>query len=94
MKRARRLKSARATSCVDGKDVTIIASGIMVAEALKAAQLLKNDRISARVVDMFTWKPIDTRARRKMRQRDESHRHGGKPQYFRRPRLGCLRSCR
>lgn len=43
----------------EGRDVTIIASGIMVHEALKAAQLLKNDRISARVVDMFTWKPID-----------------------------------
>jgi transketolase len=44
----------------DGKDVTIIASGIMVAEALKAAQMLMDERISARVVDMFTWKPIDT----------------------------------
>jgi len=44
----------------EGKDVTIIASGILVAEALKAAEVLKNDRISARVVDMFTWKPIDT----------------------------------
>lgn len=45
---------------LDGKDVTIIASGIMVAEALIAAAKLKNERISARVVDMFTWKPIDT----------------------------------
>jgi transketolase len=44
----------------DGKDVTIIASGIMVAEALKAAEHLKNEKILARVVDMFTWKPIDT----------------------------------
>lgn len=44
----------------DGKDVTIIASGIMVAEALKAAEFLKLEGISARVVDMFTWKPIDT----------------------------------
>lgn len=45
---------------MDGKDVTIIASGIMVAEAMKAAQALQEERISARVVDMFTWKPIDT----------------------------------
>ncbi len=45
----------------DGKDVTIIASGIMVAEALKAADRLKKEyRILARVVDMFTIKPIDT----------------------------------
>jgi len=44
---------------VDGRDVTIIASGIMVAEALKAAEMLKAEKISARVVDMFTIKPID-----------------------------------
>ena len=43
----------------DGSDVTIIASGIMVAEALRAQRLLAEDGISARVVDMFTWKPID-----------------------------------
>jgi transketolase len=44
----------------NGTDVTIIASGIMVAEALKAASALESDGVSARVVDMFTWKPIDT----------------------------------
>ncbi|HGE72183.1 TPA: transketolase family protein [Candidatus Poribacteria bacterium] len=43
----------------EGEDVTIIASGIMVAEALKAADLLEKGGISARVVDMFTIKPID-----------------------------------
>lgn len=42
-----------------GSDVTIMASGIMVAEALLAAELLAKDGVSARVVDMFTWKPID-----------------------------------
>lgn len=44
----------------NGTDVTVIASGIMVAEALKAAEMLAADGVSARVVDMFTWKPIDT----------------------------------
>lgn len=44
---------------VDGTDATIIASGIMVDEALKAQEALKGDGISARVVDIFTWKPID-----------------------------------
>ena len=44
----------------DGKDVTIIASGIMVSEALKAADQLAKEGVCARVVDMFTWKPIDT----------------------------------
>ena len=43
----------------DGDDVTIIASGIMVAEALKAQAVLKAEGVGARVVDMFTWKPID-----------------------------------
>ena len=43
----------------NGGDVTIIASGIMVAEALKAADMLAELGVSARVVDMFTWKPID-----------------------------------
>ena len=42
-----------------GKDVTIIASGIMVSEALKAAAMLRTNGVSSRVVDMFTWKPID-----------------------------------
>lgn len=43
----------------NGTDVTIIASGIMVAEALKAAGMLEAEGVSARVVDMFTWKPVD-----------------------------------
>ena len=44
---------------LDGEDVTIIASGIMVAEALEAAKALSIENIHARVVDMFTWKPVD-----------------------------------
>ncbi len=43
----------------EGSDVTLIANGIIVAEALAAADLLAADGISARVVDMFTFKPID-----------------------------------
>lgn len=43
----------------DGTDVTIIASGIEVRAALTAAELLEAKGISARVVDMFTWKPLD-----------------------------------
>lgn len=43
----------------DGRDVSIIASGIMVAEALKAAGILQEKGISARVVNVFTLKPID-----------------------------------
>lgn len=43
----------------DGRDVTIIACGLMVQESLKAAELLKAEGISARVIDMHTIKPID-----------------------------------
>ena len=45
----------------DGSDVTIIASGILVGEALKAQMILKTEGVSVRVVDMFTWKPIDAK---------------------------------
>ena len=43
----------------DGNDVTIIASGIEVDEALKAEEALEKDGIHARVIDMHTWKPLD-----------------------------------
>ncbi len=43
----------------EGKDVTIIACGLMVQEALKAEKLLKEEGISACVIDMHTIKPID-----------------------------------
>ena len=44
----------------DGQDVTLIANGMMVQKALEAAQILKNDGIFARVIDMHTIKPLDT----------------------------------
>ncbi len=43
----------------DGKDVAIIANGLMVAEALKAAEQLSAQGIEARVVNMCTIKPLD-----------------------------------
>ena len=43
----------------DGKDLTIIASGIMVARAIEAADTLKEEGINATVLDVHTWKPID-----------------------------------
>ena len=43
-------------------DATIIATGICVGEALKAADILQQKGISARVLNMFTIKPIDTEA--------------------------------
>lgn len=43
----------------EGTDVTIIATGLMVNEALMAAEKLSDEGISARVVNMATIKPID-----------------------------------
>lgn len=43
----------------EGIDVTIIACGIMVAQALDAAELLADEGISATVINMSTIKPID-----------------------------------
>ena len=43
----------------DGKDVTIVATGIMVDMAMKAAETLEAEGISARVVNIHTIKPID-----------------------------------
>lgn len=46
----------------DGNDVTIIACGVMVAEALSAAAKLASENIQARVINMHTIKPIDQEA--------------------------------
>ena len=43
----------------NGKDVTIIATGMMVQMAMKAAEDLAAENISARVIDMHTIKPLD-----------------------------------
>jgi transketolase len=43
----------------EGHDLTIIACGIMVAEAIEAAKELLKTGISARVIDLHTIKPID-----------------------------------
>lgn len=42
-----------------GSDVSIIACGVMVGEAVKAAEELEKKGVSARVVDMFCLKPLD-----------------------------------
>ena len=44
---------------VEGTDVTLVATGLLVGSALEAAELLKNDGISARVINIPTIKPID-----------------------------------
>ena len=43
----------------DGKDITLIANGIMVIEALKTSEKLEKEGNSVAVIDMFTLNPID-----------------------------------
>jgi len=45
-----------------GSDVTIVCSGICVADSLFAADMLAASGISASVVNVFTWKPLDEQA--------------------------------
>lgn len=43
----------------DGKDVTIISTGLPVSESLEAAEMLEKDGISVRVINIHTIKPLD-----------------------------------
>lgn len=54
-----RFELGKGVTMRDGGDVSIIANGIMVPVALKAADLLNAEGISARVIDMHTIKPLD-----------------------------------
>lgn len=49
----------KGVNLAEGKDVTIIATGIMVEAALKAKELLKDEGINAGVINIHTLKPID-----------------------------------
>ncbi len=49
----------KANVLLDGNDATVIACGVMVSEALSAADNLKDEGISLKVVNMHTIKPID-----------------------------------
>jgi transketolase len=49
----------KAIELVEGTDVTLIATGLLVAEAIRAADILEAEGISARVIDFHTIKPLD-----------------------------------
>ncbi|MDZ4383637.1 MAG: transketolase C-terminal domain-containing protein, partial [Thermodesulfovibrionia bacterium] len=49
----------RANVMREGRDITVIACGLMVYEALQAAEILKKENIETRVINMHTIKPID-----------------------------------
>ncbi|KAA0003111.1 MAG: transketolase family protein [Thermoplasmata archaeon] len=63
--RHRKFRIGKAYVLRKGSDVTIIATGTMTAEALKAYDLLKKNGIEARIIHMPTIKPIDKNAVRK-----------------------------
>jgi transketolase len=46
----------------DGQDLTIIAHGLLVAEALRAQEALDTEGVSVRVIDMYSIKPLDREA--------------------------------
>lgn len=60
-----RFEIGKAIEVLEGTDVTIIANGLMVAEAIRAAEMLDAEGISARVLDLHTVKPLDREAIRK-----------------------------
>lgn len=43
----------------EGKDVTVVATGLMVAEAIEAGKLLEEKGIDARIINIHTIKPLD-----------------------------------
>lgn len=57
-----RFEIGKAETVTEGSDVAIIATGIMVYEAMKAAETLKKEGIGARVINMATIKPLDEEA--------------------------------
>ncbi len=60
-----RFEIGKAIEVLEGRDVTIIANGLMVAEAIRAAETLDAEGISARVLDLHTVKPLDREAIRR-----------------------------
>ena len=51
-----------AVELVEGSDVTLMATGLLVAESIRAAEMLEAEGISARVLDLHTIKPLDREA--------------------------------
>ena len=54
------LRIGKGSLIKEGEDVCIISCGVMVIEALNAAEILAAEGISASVVDMHTLKPLDS----------------------------------
>jgi transketolase len=57
-----RFEIGTAIRLLDGSDVTLIATGLMVAESIRAAAVLEQEGVRARVIDMHTIRPLDRAA--------------------------------
>jgi transketolase len=53
------IEIGKGQTLIEGNDITLIATGHMVWEAMEASKILKNEGISARVINIHTIKPID-----------------------------------
>ncbi len=51
--------AGKAIELIEGSDVTIIATGLLVAEAIRAQETMESEGIAARVIDIHTIKPLD-----------------------------------
>jgi transketolase len=49
----------KAIELTEGSDVAILATGLMVAEAIRAQEALESEGVAARVIDIHTIKPLD-----------------------------------
>jgi transketolase len=52
-------KIGGSNTLLEGKDVAILANGLLVGEAIKAAEALDAEGVSARVIDLYSIKPLD-----------------------------------
>lgn len=57
-----KFEMGKSVKLAEGRDVTIIATGLMVGEALEAKKILASQSISAAVINMHTIKPVDRKA--------------------------------
>ena len=55
----------KAVEVIEGSDVTIMATGLLVAEAIRASEALDSEGVSVRVLDFHTIKPLDREAIRR-----------------------------
>ena len=60
-----RFEIGKAVELIEGGDVTIIATGLLVAEAIRASEALDSEGIAVRVLDFHTVKPLDREAIRR-----------------------------